>query len=402
MKAGLLTRSERFTGGGDWIGVSGTNRIPELLYYALMSKGPIEFSHGNRSLPSRTRCSMRAGWISLGISLLLAIGLSPSLAEEKLVLPDVQKAMDLLGFTADEKATIASGKTVVRQSPEESNELVVSLARVVPRPIDQLIEGVRSGKLLRAGLDVLAVGEIDTKKPLAESFKTAAYGADEGKEIDGLLATEPGSQFNLSDDEIKRFEKLKGQFGSGGCKNDPKCTAAVTTEYQAILTARMQAYMDGGLAKVAPYSRGKGKLATPGTELGTSLTQARVFSELFPATFKSVQAYPAGTPDSEDHYYWIRMKIQDRPTFILSHRRLFTGTGGVITFERQFYVGQSYNSLQILAGGVPDGAGTFLFYSNRTFTDQVAGAGQSMRHGIGRKFMVNAIVAHLDSLAKVK
>lgn len=345
---------------------------------------------------------MTVGRNPLGVALLMAGGLTLAMAADKLVLPDAAKAMELFEFTAAEKATITSGQTVVRQSPEEANELVVVLARVIPRPTDQLVEAVRSGKLMRAGQDVLAVGEIDTKKPLAESFKSAVYGADESKELDGLLASKAGSDFNLSDDEFKRFETLRGQFSSGGCKGDAKCTAAATAEYQSILTARMQAYMDGGLTAVAPYSRGKGKLSTPGTDLKTALDQAKVFAGLFPSVFQSVQAYPAASPDSEDHYYWIRMKIQDRPTFILSHRRIFAGTGGAISVERQFYVGQSYNDLQILAGAVPDGAGSLMFYANRTFTDQVAGMGQSVKHGVGRKFMVDAIQENLDSLAKVK
>jgi len=321
------------------------------------------------------------------------------MAADRLTLPDSRKAMDLLHFTADEKAKIATGQTVVRESPEEANELIVLLARRMPRPVDQLIEGMRSGKLLRSGLDVLAVGEIDTSKPLAESFKTAVYAPGESKEIDGLLASKPGSDFNLSDDELKRFETLRTRLGSG-CKKDPKCTEAVMSEYQAILAARMNAYMKGGLNAVAPYSRGKGRTATPGADLKTALEQAKVFAGLFPVVYQSVQSYPAASPGGEDHYYWIRMTIQDRPTFILSHRRMFVGDGGAIAIERHFYAGQSYNNLQILTGGVPDGTGTFMFYGNRTFTDQVAGMAQSVRHGMGRKFMLEAIQANLDSIAK--
>lgn len=345
---------------------------------------------------------MRIGRNSMAFALTLTGALSSSIAADKLVLPDAAKAMELLEFTDAEKTTLKSGKTVVRESPEEANELVVLLARTIPLPPDHCVEGIRSGKLIRAGLDVLAAGEVDTKKPLAESFKTAVYAAAESKEIDGLLASKPGSDFNLSDEEFKRFETLRGQFSGGGCKGDSKCTAAVTAEYQAILAARMQAYLSGGLAGVTPYSRGKGKASTPGTDLKVALDQAKIFSTLFPTAFASVQSFPAASPEGEDHYYWLRMKIQDRPTFILSHRRIFVTTGGAIGIERHFYVGQSYNDLQILSGVVPDGAGSFMFYGNRTFTDQVAGMAQSVRHGMGRKFMLEAIQANLDSLAKGK
>ncbi len=58
---------------------------------------------------------------------------------------------------------------------------------------------------------------------------------------------------------------------------------------------------------------------------------------------------------------------------------------------RQFYVGQSYNSLQILIGLFPAGDKTTMFYLNRTSTDQVAGFLSGTRRSIGRKLMEKAI-----------
>ena len=53
--------------------------------------------------------------------------------------------------------------------------------------------------------------------------------------------------------------------------------------------------------------------------------------------------------------------------------------------ERQFYVGTSYNSLQTFIGLLPDGDRTVLVYTNRTFTDQVAGFRSNVRHSVARR-----------------
>ena len=47
---------------------------------------------------------------------------------------------------------------------------------------------------------------------------------------------------------------------------------------------------------------------------------------------------------------------------------------------------------------LPDGDRSFLFYTNRTFTEQVAGFGSSLRHAVGRKRMMASIVRNFEEL----
>jgi hypothetical protein len=63
---------------------------------------------------------------------------------------------------------------------------------------------------------------------------------------------------------------------------------------------------------------------------------------------------------------------------------LSTGAGEVI-LARQFYAGHSYNSNQLTIACLPYRDGSLVFYANRTFTDQVAGFGSSLKHSIGRE-----------------
>jgi hypothetical protein len=173
----------------------------------------------------------------------------------------------------------------------------------------------------------------------------------------------------------------------------------VVAEYRGVLARRMRAYLDGGVASVAPYAREKGKTSSPGDALRASLEQSRFLADLFPAVSRSLQSFPAGTGDAEDHFFWIKVAADDRPVFILLHRRLYVGPGGAIVIDRQFYAGHSFNAVQILAGGVPDAGGTMAFYANRAFSDQLTGFGQSMRQSIGRKRLKQAVQDYFDTIA---
>lgn len=88
--------------------------------------------------------------------------------------------------------------------------------------------------------------------------------------------------------------------------------------------------------------------------------------------------------------------MENRPTFILSHRAERHAANAALLTEEQYYVGHSYNSNFIAGGALEVQGGTIVFYVNRTFTDQVAGWGSSLKHNIGRGQMLDAVVAKLQ------
>ncbi len=94
---------------------------------------------------------------------------------------------------------------------------------------------------------------------------------------------------------------------------------------------------------------------------------------------------------------WAVYDIQDRPTVVLIHRMFGRVGGGAFLLVRQFYVGQSYNSLQIMVGIMPVAEGTLCFYINRTSTDQVAGFGSGAAHRIGRKVLKKEVITLFES-----
>jgi hypothetical protein len=63
-----------------------------------------------------------------------------------------------------------------------------------------------------------------------------------------------------------------------------------------------------------------------------------------------------------------------------------------VSVFREFYVGHNYNSLQLVLVTFPVKEGTFVFYSNRTSSDQVAGFGGGMKRKIGGKMLQQEVI----------
>jgi hypothetical protein len=164
---------------------------------------------------------------------------------------------------------------------------------------------------------------------------------------------------------------------------------------------RWRAYRKNGLKGIATYDRGDGTEANPGGELRKATLDSKVLTRYFPELYKALLNYPSRLPvGAEEKFFWLNREVQGRPTAILVHRvMLSAGTGGVI-ISRQFYAGHSYNSNQLTIACLPYCDGSLVFYTNRTFTDQVAGSGSSLKHSIGDEQERGEMVKLLKSLRK--
>ncbi len=291
-----------------------------------------------------------------------------------------------LGFDAKQKGAFDKGEVISTGYKELSDkELALFMAVIVPAPMEEVVKFSRSGGSLNTNKDVLAHGTLESDD--IKGFLAAiSYEGAEVAEIDKLLAVNPGSDFNLSAAEMERFAALRNKF-SKGCSKDAACSKAVMDEYRSVLEGRLKAYQTGGLAAIDAYTRGS-KSAEPAEELRKAAEASSLIKKAYPELYNAFANYPKGDQSKlKSTFVWIKQNVQDRPTLILSHRMLFEDEGLVFRAERQFYVGQSYNSLQITIGLFPTGDRTTLFYLNRTSTDQVAGFMSGTRHSVGRKFM---------------
>ncbi len=293
--------------------------------------------------------------------------------------PSVGELLSYLRIDPLKQKELFSGKILSTDVTEASDkELAVGLVMFLPVPMGDLVSNVRGGKLFALDHDLIAYGELKenaTPGEIAVSFAET--------EARDLMKSEPGSHFNLSTEEIQKFRDLSNA-------DDPAKAAQL---YQNVLFQRYEAYRKGGLNAIEPYDRGNGKLTAPGNEIQGSLNESKLLAAYFPELQRALLDYPKNQAEGITHrFFWLNENVENRPTFILAHRLSYVRPEGAFMAECQYYVGHSYDSLQILAGCLPAWNGTLIFYSNRTFTDQVAGFASGMRHSIGRDRMREDVI----------
>ena len=287
--------------------------------------------------------------------------------------PTVEELLAYLRIDKAERANLFNGKILSTPVTEGTDkELAVGIVMFVPAPMEALEEFVKTGKLLATDPDVIAFGE------LPESPSVAVF---KGLSGEGSISdVRPGAKFNLDSSEIREL-KTREQT------------------YQGLLLRRYQAYCARGLSGIAPYDRGGGKFSKPADELTTALKESTLLAEHFPELHRALLDYPQHQPNGvTSRFFWVNQRVENRPTFILTHRLSYVRPEGAFMAERQYYVGHSYNSLQILAGCLPVSGGSIVFYSNHTSTDQVAGLASGMRHTLGRNQMRQEITKNFEQI----
>ena len=308
-----------------------------------------------------------------------------------------------LGFTSEERNALRQGEIVSHTIPELSDkELAITMAMLVPASLTDLLDFARSGKELEINRDILAhgllgdgaAGEFNT-----QAFRDVGFAPSEANEIRDLFEVGAGSRFNLSRSELQRFAELRKKFPTKECVTAPGCANAVVALLQDVLRDRLLAYRELGLSGIEPYARASGGSSSPADDLRGATNAARFLAHEYPQVFDAFLNYPKGDQwGIESQFLWLKQKVQDHPTFILAHRFLCVRDGMAFAAERQFYVGGSYNSLQILYGLFPADGKTLVFYVNRTSTDQVAGFPTGTRHSMGRKIMEKEVRKHFEQV----
>lgn len=326
--------------------------------------------------------------LCLRIVLFLGLtGISPIHAAN---LPDAQELMQLLGIEQKELASLDQGKAVTFEIAEgDEKELAVGIAMYVPASPSKIIQFINKKGLASIDSDIMAQGKIPAQATL-DAFKGFGFKAGDD-EATNFLQAKPGSKFNLSTEE---FQVIRN--------TDSAQIDAASQSYRKILLERWQAYLKNGLKGMTTYVRGNGTEANPGGEQRTATVDSKILERYFPKLYQAWLSYPAALPaGAEERFLWINRKVEGRPTAILGHRvSLSAGEAGEVILSRQFYVGHSYNSSQFSLACLPYRDGSLLFYANRSFTDQVAGMGSSLKHSIGREQMKGEILKQLANLRK--
>ncbi len=292
-------------------------------------------------------------------------------------------------------AQLDQGKIVAFDIDEATQkELAIGLVMYFPSSPAKIAAFFKQGDLARVDPDISAHGEIKPGSTI-EAFKGFVFTPEQRNEARTLLAAKAGDQFNLGAEEINSFTALKEKLIDA---NEADQITGVSQHYQQILFQRWQAYQKRGLAGIAPYARATAS-ANPADELRSAATSSKLLAHLPSNLQQAWLKYPTQLPPAtEERFFWLNRRVEDRSTAILSHRIQQTNDNFSVILVRQFFVGHSYNSSHLIIGCLPYRNGAIVFYAHRTSTDQVAGLGSGLKRSIGREHMKKQMIKNLKQL----
>ncbi len=297
--------------------------------------------------------------------------------------PTAEEVLAELPLTDRQRQAIWRGEIVTMTTPEPGETgLPVGVVMLVRKSPDVIPELFHEASVYKAIPLVTANGRVTDKGSLAdfEGVKLEPNGEQEAKRY---LEAAPGVQLNLDQKEIASFRALNAQGENA---------AALQKEVEALvrsnLLARYRAYLAGGLSGIAPYARARGQLFDPGEELRKRIEIYGVVSKFYPSFHNFLLKYPAAQlPGLVEQFFWLNLEVFGRPTFALSHRVIYKHGAAYLVGERHFYASHDYNSLQMVAAGLPTKDGTLVSALYRVSTQQVAGLGSSVKKPVARRLM---------------
>lgn len=309
---------------------------------------------------------------------------APDVGAAEVAATDGVEIARLLGFDRDALERVMAGELIARGSTETTDkELALIVWGWTRQSVPALFELLRAEDVLGVDRSVTSYFEIDVHD-VAGSFASFSLDTRSIEELRGATRDGP---LNLSHAELRAISSARAEPG------------AVTRVYREILVERTAAYLAGGVDAIAPYARGRSAVE-PGDELRSATEGYRVLKSRIPAFHRAWAEFPqgAGAWELANRFFWILQSVDGEPTVVLSHTMLGMRDGLAIASERQFYVGRSYNVSETVWGGLPAETGSFVYYHNRTSTDQIAGLGGAVKKSIGRRIMQNEVLGFLESL----
>jgi hypothetical protein len=318
-------------------------------------------------------------FVALGISVFLGTDLV-ALAADAPKPPSVDVLLKRLGYSDEDKAALLSGEIIATDLKRtRDDQLIAAVALQLNAPLATLAENARSGLNIAGDEDVLAFGKL-TEKGGREEFADARYTEADSKEIQRLIALAANGTFNLSKEEAGILSAAM----NGVDAKDPSAADKASSAYQAILAGRHQAYLEKGLNGIASYEAGD--RLEPAEQLRAVYEQTKPFMDtFFPAFGKALGNFPdKQISDISNSFYWIKRNVEGRPTFILAHQMVQSGEGFVVLSQRQYFVGHTYQSLQVVAVALPTEKGSAVFYANSAYTDKITGFFNGIAQSIGQ------------------
>lgn len=313
----------------------------------------------------------------------------------------IDQIMAHLAFDKRHKKAFLDGKILSTGMPEMEHQreeiAVAAVMLLVKAPMEKVVAAYLDGESFRQDDQIIEYKIIpETGKSIAveEVFKPIGFTENESSEVNKFLDFKGGLAFNFSPDEIERIQSVDSK--------DYTVRDKASLILRHILVERYQSYLIRGLESVKSYERGTGKRSLPGNELSVAIGSIKMLENYFPDFHRALLHYPEGAGNGiKNEFYWFKNKMDNRPAYRLSHFMSDIRNHYAIVAELQFYVEHTYNSMLTIIGCMPYESGTVVFCANRTFADQVMGAGSRLKRSIGRRRIEEAISDHFANLRRI-
>lgn len=309
----------------------------------------------------------------------------------------IDEVLKEAGFSDSAISDVKSGKLHYGGSLDAASdkELSVKLAFHVQGKIDNIklvFMNFPAKKKYDPAVDALGMIATDGGDGSIDDFAGIKLSPSEATMDKLYLNAAPGTDLNLSKDDIQKFKKL----GKNASHED------VEHCLREVLLERFRAYKKNGLAGIQPYARSKNEFSA-GDELKNQILHGPMLKKRALEFHKYVLDYPMGKPEQvEESFFWVNSVIDDKPTIALVHRVGMPHDGGYVYMERHFYITRSHNCLQGIGAAMTYGNDeTVVLYATRTSTDQVSGFGSAAKRTIGNKVMAGRQAENFERARKL-
>jgi len=325
---------------------------------------------------------------------------SSSLFQEPV--PDfLDDAMQFLGFDESRKKDLLDGKVLFSGMPEmevlDEQLTVVGVMLVINRPMHEIVDLILAGESFRGNVRLSDFGLISdtvSSDVTLSAFRNVHFTVEEKKEINILLHSSPGTDYNFSKSEFASFDPLDP--GSGNSIEE------VSARFRDILLQRYLSYVQDGRQGIATYQRRRNSTVSPAEELGVATDTALFLKKHFPDFHQTIVTFPASSQADISHrFYWMKQIMDERPQLALSHHTLQVREDYAIALDEHYYSSHSYNAMHTLIGLVPIGENTLILSSNRTFTDKILGFASRTKRRTGRRIVAKLMAEKFTSLKQI-
>ncbi|MBD3266560.1 hypothetical protein GF373_07810, partial [bacterium] len=215
-----------------------------------------------------------------------------------------EEVLKFLHFEDHDRRALEEGKVQAKElEPRSDKELAISVAVMIDKPLPAIYDSLHAGRLMKHTSKLQGFQRIHIDPLKLSAFTDVSFNAEE--EIQNLFHAQPGTMFNLSQNEIKQISDLRDRFVEITHENKSQITQSLSQIYQKFLFERCRNYVQLGIKQIPPYAREEGK-TNPGKELKLAVKESKWLNTYYPKFCQAFREYPHRQNKRYEHrFYWI-------------------------------------------------------------------------------------------------